>query len=119
MSSHLPLLPAPKYQSPLACTSARKSLSMGEMRRPASLSAESIKAVAQLHQEVLVRETQDQHLVQSVPPHFPGSPSPPSSAADSDIVSTWSDVPSTHLTVSSPQSGLYAPRRLCQWLSRQ
>ncbi|KAJ7729001.1 hypothetical protein B0H16DRAFT_1470187 [Mycena metata] len=74
---------------------------MGEMRRPASLSAESIKAVAQLHQEVLVRETQDQHLVQSVPPHFPGSPPPPSLAADYDVVSTWSDVPSAHLTVSN------------------
>ncbi|KAJ7735337.1 hypothetical protein B0H16DRAFT_1467178 [Mycena metata] len=71
MSSYLPSLPAPQYQSPLARTSARKSLSMGDMQRPASLSAESIKAVAQLHQEVLVRETQDQQFVQSVPPHFP------------------------------------------------
>ncbi|KAJ7743387.1 hypothetical protein B0H16DRAFT_1463718 [Mycena metata] len=101
MSSHLPSLPAPKYQSPLARTSARKSLSMGEMRRPASLSAESIRAVAQLHQEVLVRETQDQQFVQSVPPQFPSSPPPPSSAADSDVASTWSDAPSAHLTISN------------------
>ncbi|KAJ7021928.1 hypothetical protein C8F04DRAFT_1194976 [Mycena alexandri] len=101
MSSYLPSLPAPKYQSPLVRTSARKSLSMGEMRRPTSLSAESIKAVAQLHQEVLVHETQDQQFIQSVPPHFPASPPPPStSGADSDIVSTRSGAPSTRLAAS-------------------
>ncbi|KAJ7026071.1 hypothetical protein C8F04DRAFT_1268545 [Mycena alexandri] len=101
MSSYLPSLPAPKYQSPLARTCARKSLSMGEMRRPTSLSAESIKAVAQLHEEVLFHETQDQQFIQSVPPHFPASPPPPSmSGADSDIASTRSGVPSTRSAAS-------------------
>ncbi|KAJ7016993.1 hypothetical protein C8F04DRAFT_1194357 [Mycena alexandri] len=96
----------PKYQNPMVpggnTTSQRGSISMGELRRPGSVSIESLYDAGELHRQVVLREMHNQHYIQFVPPDFT-SPTPPASAAatESDSGSIMTHVQSIHPTLAN------------------